>query len=128
MQRFLHLIIWDALFCIVPIAGYAAISSLTSSRAIYLVTLLVFAVCGAFLSQLSRWGSGYMELIVVALPGLYLALSPFLAPWLNTLPLSFDLVPAALLSDSASSLRTAGALAAGFVLWQHVVLAVPHRR
>lgn len=127
MQRFFRLMIWDALFCIVLSAGTAAAASLTTSRAVYIVNLLSIAVCGAFLSQLSRWGSSRMELFVVALPALYLALAPFLAPWLNSLPLSFDLVPAALLSNSTVTLRTGAALAAGFVLWQHVFISIPHR-
>ena len=127
MQRFLRLLIWDALFCVVPTVGYAASSMLTSSTANYVVTLLTFAVCGAFLAQLSRWGSTWMEVVFVALPGLHLALAPFLAPLLNGLPLSFDLVPALLLTAQTTSLRTAGALAAGFVLWQHVFISIPHR-
>lgn len=127
MQRFLRLVIWDALFCIVPTVGYAASSALNSSTANYIVTLLTFAVCGAFLAQLARWGTSKMELFVVALPALYLALAPFLAPFLNSLPLSFDLVPSVLLTAQTSSLRTAGALVAGFVFWQHVYISMPGR-
>ncbi len=127
MQRLLRLLIWDALFYVVPTVGYAASSALTSSTAIYVVTLLTFIFCGAFLSQLSRWGSTWMEVIFVALPGLYLAFAPFLAPLLNQLSLSFDLVPAFLLTARTTSLRTMGALAAGFVLWQHVFISIPRR-
>ena len=68
-----------------------------------------------------------MEVIFVALPGLYLAFAPFLAPLLNQLSLSFDLVPAFLLTARTTSLRTMGALAAGFVLWQHVFISIPRR-
>ena len=125
MQRFLRLIIWDALFCIVPTVGYAASNALDSSTAHYVVTLLTVAVCGAFLSQLSRWGSGKMEIFLVALPALYLALAPFLAPFLNALPLSFNLVPAALLTAKTASLRIASALVAGFILWQNVYISLP---
>lgn len=127
MQRLIRLIIWDALFCLIPTIGYAATASLTSTRAIYIVSLLVYAACGAFLSQLSRWGSGRMEIIFVAIPGLYIALAPFLAPYLNAMPLSFDPVPAILLSSATVSLRTSGALAAGFVLWQHVFIGMGRR-
>lgn len=127
MQRFFRLLIWDALFCIVPAVGYAASAALTSPSANYIVTLLTCAVCGAFLAQLSRWGTSRMEIIVVALPALYLALAPFLAPWLNVLPLSFDPVPAVLLSAQTLPLRIAGALVAGFTLWQHVFISIPRR-
>lgn len=127
MQRLLRLLIWDALFCLVPTVGHAASAALTTSTADTTVTLLTCAVCGAFLAQLARWGSSWMEVVLVALPGLYVALAPFLAPLLNGLPLSFDPVPAALLTARAASLRTAGALAAGFVLWQHVFISIPRR-
>ena len=125
-MRFFRLLIWDALYCIVPTVGYAATSVLGSSGGI-VVTLLMGAVCGAFLAQLSRWGTGWLNVIVVAIPGLYLALAPYLAPLLNGLPLSFDLVPAFLLTSKATTLRQAGALAAGFTLWQHVFIRIPRR-
>lgn len=124
MKRFLRLLIWDALYCVVPAVGYAASASVGASAAADAVTLLTCAVCGAFLSQLSRWGTSWMEILFVALPGLYLALAPWLAPWLNALALSFDPVPAALLTARADALRMAGALAAGFLLWQNVFLRV----
>lgn len=127
MQRFFRLLIWDALFFIVPTVGYSASSVMTSSTASYVVSLLTLAVLGAFLAQLSRWGSSRMEFICVGLPGLYLALAPFLAPLLNSLSLSFDLVPAFLLTAQATSLRLAGGLVAGFVLWQHVFISIPRR-
>ncbi len=126
-MRFFRLLIWDALYCIVPAVGYAATSVLGSSGGV-VVTLLMSAFCGAFLAQLSRWGTGWMNVLFVALPGLYLALAPYLAPLLNSLPLSFDLVPAFLLTSKAVMLRQAGALAAGFTIWQHVFLSIPHRR
>ena len=124
MQRFLRLIIWDALFCIVPAMGYAASVLLGTSAANDAVILLTVLVCGAFLAQLSRWGCSMMELIVVALPGLYLALAPFLAPLLNAIPLPFPLVPAVLLMAQTRPLRLAGALAAGFVLWQRTYIRI----
>ncbi len=127
MQRLLRLIIWDALFCVVLTASTAAAASVTTSSGVYIINLLTAAVCGAFLAQLSRWGSGRLEVVIVGLPGLYLALAPFLAPYLNALPLSFDLVPAALLSQSTGTLRTGAALAAGFILWQHVYISIPRR-
>ncbi|MDO5784884.1 MAG: hypothetical protein Q4P20_07455 [Eubacteriales bacterium] len=127
-MRFLRLLIWDALYCIVPTVGYAATSVLGSSGGGAVVTLLMCAFCGAFLAQLSRWGTSWMNVIVVTIPGLYLALAPYLAPLLNGLPLSFDLVPAFLLTSKAVMLRQAGALAAGFTLWQHVFISIPHRR
>lgn len=126
-MRFLRLLIWDALYCIVPTIGYAAISALGPSGGA-VAMLLVCAFCGAFLAQLSRWGTSRMNVIVVAMPGLYLALAPYLAPMLNSLPLSFDLVPAFLVTSSAAMLRQAGALAAGFTIWQHVFISIPHRR
>ncbi len=125
MQRFFRLLIWDALYCIVPTVGYAALSILTNSDATYLITLIVYAVCAAFLSQLSRWGSSCMTLLLVALPGLYLALAPFLAPFLNALPIPFDPVPAILLHSKTELLRQCGALAAGFALWQSIHLRIP---
>lgn len=125
MQRFFRLLIWDALYCIVPTVGYAALSILTNPNATYIITLIVFAVCAAFLSQLSRWGSGGLTLLLVALPGIYLALAPFLAPLLNGLPVPFDFVPAILLLSKTELLRQCGALAAGFALWQNIHLRVP---
>lgn len=126
-MRFLRLLIWDALYCIVPTVGYAAVSVLGASGGA-VAMLLVCACCGAFLAQLSRWGTSWMNVLFVAIPGLYLALAPYLAPMLNSLPLSFDLVPAFLTTSSAAMLRQAGALAAGFTIWQHVFISVPHRR
>ena len=126
-MRFLRLLIWDELYCIVPTVGYAAISVLGPSGGA-VAMLLVCACCGAFLAQLSRWSTSWMNVIVVAIPGLYLALAPYLAPMLNSLPLSFDLVPAFLVTSSAAMLRQAGALAAGFTIWQHVFISIPHRR
>lgn len=126
-MRFFRLLIWDALYCIVPTVGYAATSVLGASGGSVIVTLLMSAVCGAFLSQLSRWGTGWMNVLVVGVPGLYLTLAPYLAPLLNGLPLSFDLVPAFLLTSRATMLRQAGALAAGFTIWQHVFISIPRR-
>ena len=125
-MRFFRLLIWDALYCIVPTVGYAATSVLGASGSA-IVMLLMSAVCGAFLSQLSRWGTGLMNVLVVGVPGLYLALAPYLAPLLNGLPLSFDLVPAFLLTSRAAMLRQAGTLAAGFTIWQHVFISIPRR-
>ncbi|HBI64756.1 MAG TPA: hypothetical protein DDX51_06520 [Clostridiales bacterium] len=122
MQRFLRLIIWDALYCIVPTVGYAAISVLTSPTVKYIVILLVCVFGSAFLAQLSRWGAGWQEIVLIALPGLYIALAPFTAPLLNAIPIPFDPVPAMLLKEQTVCLRAAGALAAGFVLWQHTFL------
>ena len=126
-MRFFRLLIWDALYCIVPTVGYAATSVLGASGGSAIVMLLMCAVCGAFLSQLSRWGTSLMNVLVVGVPGLYLALAPYLAPLLNGLPLSFDLVPAFLLTSRAAMLRQAGALAAGFTIWQHVFISIPRR-
>ncbi len=119
MSRFLRLIIWDALFFLVLSTGYAASQLLSSTTSSYLVLLLTCVVCGAFLAQLSLWGIGWMELVFVGLPALYLALSPLLAPVLNGLTwVPFALVPDALLHSSANTLHFAGALTVGFMLWE----------
>ena len=119
MPRFLRLIIWDALFFLILTVGYGAIQYLgAQTTAAYLVTVLTCAVCGAFLAQLSAWGVHWPELILVGLPALYLVLAPFLSVWVDaSAVLPFPLVPDALLQSAASSLRMAGALTLGFLLW-----------
>ncbi len=119
MPRFLRLIIWDALFFLVLSTGYAASQLLRDESPSYLVLILTCVVCGAFLAQLSLWGIGWLELIVVGLPALYLALCPLLAPWLNNLSwISISLVPESLLRSSADTLHLAGALTVGFMAWE----------
>lgn len=119
MPRFLRLIIWDALFFLVLSTGYAASNLLRNEIPSYLVLLLTCAVCGAFLAQLSLWGIGWLELVFVGLPALYLALCPILAPWLNSLSwVPFSLVPESLLRSSADTLHLAGGLTAGFMVWE----------
>lgn len=122
MPRFLRLIIWDALFFLVLTVGYGASQYVGSQATVsYLITALTCLVCGAFLSQLSLWGIGWPERILVGLPALYLALSPCLAVWVgNPSFLPFPLVPAALLQSAASPLRMAGALTVGFLLWKRL--------
>lgn len=119
MPHFLRLIIWDALFFLILTSGYGISQYLgTQTSAAYLVTLLTCLICGAFLAQLSRWGIGWAERILVGLPALYLAAAPFLSAWIgNPAFLPFPLVPEALLQSAASSLRMAGALIVGFLLW-----------
>lgn len=119
MPRFLRLIIWDALFFLILTAGYAAVQHLgTQTTAAYLITMLTCAVCGAFLAQLSSWEIHWTELIVVGLPALYLVLAPFLSVWVDAVGvLPFPIVPDALLQSASSSLRMAGALTVGFLLW-----------
>ena len=119
MPHFLRLIIWDALFFLILTAGYGIGQYLgPQTTAAYLVTLLTCLVCGAFLAQLSLRGVGWPERILVGLPALYLACAPFLSAWIGSPAfLPFPLVPEALLQPASSSLRMAGALTVGFLLW-----------
>ena len=123
-KRFFRILMWDALYCILPAAGYAAKTVLTASPASDIITLLVFAFCGIFLSQLSRWGNGMLEFILTLLPALYIALAPYHAPLFALIPTPFPLVPAILLSAQTELLRTCWALAAGFVCWQKITIRV----
>lgn len=120
MPRFLRLIIWDAMFFLILTAGYAAVQYLgPQTTAAYLVTMLTCAVCGAFLAQLSSWGIHWAELILVGLPALYLVLAPFLSVWVDTAGfLPFLIVPDCLLQSASSTLRMAGALTLGYLLWK----------
>lgn len=119
MPHFLRLIIWDALFFLILSVGYAASQSLGGAMTSYVAVLLTCVVCGIFLAQLAIWRIGWMELILVGLPALYLALAPLLAPLLNSIEaLPFPLVPSALLKDSAMILHLAGGLTAGFLVRQ----------
>lgn len=124
MKRFLRVLVWDALYCLLPTVGYAAQSLLNSSAANDVITLLVFAFCGIFLSQLSRWGTSPLEFCFTAIPAVYIALAPFFAPMLALIPIPFSLVPAILLSSQTTLLRTCWALAAGFICWQKVSFRV----
>lgn len=119
-MRLLYLLVWDAMFCIVLSISHFASATLISPDSSYIVTLITFAVCGVFLGHLPHVNG--LTIVFVTLPALYLALAPFLAPILNTLPLplpgGISLVPAALLSPDTLLLRYAGALTAGYTLWR----------
>ena len=115
-MRLLYLLVWDAMFCIVLSISHFASATLISPNSSYIVTLITFAVCGAFLGHLPHVNG--LTIVFVTLPALYLALAPFLAPILNTLPGGISLVPAALLSPDTLLLRYAGALTAGYTLWR----------
>ena len=84
-MRLLYLLVWDAMFCIVLSISHFASATLISPDSSYIVTLITFAVCGAFLGHLTHVDG--LTIVFVTLPALYLALAPFLAPILNTLPL-----------------------------------------
>lgn len=84
-MRLLYLLVWDAMFCIVLSISHFASATLISPDSSYIVTLITFAVCGAFLGHLPHVDG--LTIVFVTLPALYLALAPFLAPILNTLPL-----------------------------------------
>ncbi|MCD8355046.1 MAG: hypothetical protein LUE11_00530 [Clostridia bacterium] len=121
-MRLFRLLIWDALFCIVLSVSYSASTALTTSTSQYIITLITCAVCGAFLSQLPpRFDA--LTFLLVTIPGLYLALAPFLSPYLTPLlsilplPASFQPVPSILLSPQTEALRCAGALVAGYTLF-----------
>ncbi|MGN1013917.1 MAG: hypothetical protein ACI4PM_01010 [Butyricicoccus sp.] len=120
MPRILRLIIWDALFFLILSVGYAAGQALNGTALLsYAVSLATCVLFGIFLAQLALWGVGWPELILVGLPALYLALSPFLAPLVNGIA-PFPLVPQVLLNSSALSLRLGGALTFGFLLWHRL--------
>lgn len=126
-MRVFRLLIWDVLFYIIPTIGYAASSVLGSSAANAVIILLVCIVSGAFLSQLSRWGNSWVETVFITVPAVYLTLAPYIASPLNALPLSFDLVPAILLTERATLLRQSAALVTGFTIWQHIFITIPRR-
>ena len=119
-MRLLYLLVWDAMFCIVLSISHFASTTLISPDSNYVVTLITLAVCGAFLGHLSHIDG--LTLVFVTLPALYLALAPFLAPFLNALalplPNGISLVPDVLLSSDTLLLRYAGALTAGYTLWK----------
>lgn len=119
MPRLLRLVIWDALFFLILTTGYAVCQYLgEASASAYLVSVLTCCVCGAFLAQLSLWGIGWAELLLVGLPALYLALAPFLcvvSEYAAALPC---LVPDALVQSPSASLRLAGAGTVGFLIWE----------
>lgn len=124
LKRLFRVLMWDALYCLLPTIGFAAKTLLSDSPLSDVITLLVFAFCGIFLSQLSRWGNGGIEFFFTLLPAIYLALAPYLAPLLALIPTPFSLVPAVLLSAQTNLLRTCWALAGGFVCWQKVAIRV----
>ena len=120
MPRVLRLIIWDALFFLILSVGYAAGQALSGVTAIsYAVSLATCVLFGIFLAQLALWGIGWPELILVGLPALYLALSPFFAPLVNGIA-PVVLVPQVLLESSAQTLRLGGALTFGFLIWHRL--------
>ena len=123
MKRLARVLVWDILYSILPLVGNAAQSVMNTSSN-DMIPLLVFVFCGIFLSQLSRWGSSPAEFFFTAIPALYIAFAPFLAPLLALIPVPFPLVPAALLTADTALLRTCWALAAGFILWQKVSFRV----
>lgn len=116
-MRFLRLLIWDALYCILLSVSYSASSVVSSDSVRYAITLLTCILCGAFLSHLP--GRDILTILFVAVPGLYLALAPVLAPFFAVLPftLPFNPVPSILLASKTASLRYAGALAAGYTIF-----------
>lgn len=122
-MRLFRLLIWDALFCIILTVSYSASAAVLTPTLQYLVALATCAVCGAFLGQLPQ-RTDAMVMILVTIPALYIALAPFLSPFLawlvNSLPLPFSikLVPNILLSQKTQTLRYACALVGGFTLFR----------
>lgn len=123
-KRLFRILMWDAFYCLLPTVGFAAKTLLSDSSLRNVIPLLVFAFCGMFLSQLSRWGNGGIEFFFTLLPALYFALAPYLAPLLALIPTPFPLVPTVLLSAQTELLRICWALAGGFVCWQKVAIRV----
>ena len=70
-MRLLYLLVWDAMFCIVLSISHFASATLISPDSSYIVTLITFAVCGAFLGHLPHVDG--LTIVFVTLPALYLA-------------------------------------------------------